>query len=327
MRAMVLFKERERLRYIELPIPAIEWSEVLIKVEACGICRTDLHILDGELREPKLPLVMGHQIVGTIVKIGSSVKGFKPGERVGVPWLGYSCRRCRFCRTGRENLCDKARYTGYHTDGGFAEYCKADYRYIFPIPQNYSPLSAAPLLCAGLIGFRAYRMVRDSKRIGIFGFGSAAHILIQIARFERKRVFTFSRRGDTQSIRFAKRLGAYWAGFSDEVPPERIESAIIFAPAGELVVNALKIVEKGGKVVCGGIHMSDIPSFPYRLLWEERMVKSVANLTKEDGEEFFRIAPIVPVKTEVKVYGLDKVNESLDDLRNSRFVGSAVIKI
>lgn len=327
MRAMVLFKQRERLRYTELPVPAIGRNEVLIKVEACGVCRTDLHILDGELPEPKLPLVMGHQIVGTIIKIGGSVKGFKPGERVGVPWLGYSCRRCRFCRTDRENLCDKARYTGYHIDGGFAEYCKADYRYIFSIPQSYSPLSAAPLLCAGLIGFRAYRMVRDSKSIGIFGFGSAAHILIQIARFEKKRVFTFSRRGDTQSVRFAKRLGAYWAGFSDEVPPERLESAIIFAPAGELVVNALKIVEKGGKVICGGIHMSDIPSFPYRLLWEERMIKSVANLTKEDGEEFFRIAPRVPVKTEVKVYGLDKVNESLDDLRNSRFVGSAVIKI
>ncbi len=327
MKAMILYKQKEALRREELPIPEINSNEVLIRVEACGICRTDLHILDGELPEPKLPLIMGHQIVGKIVKKGKNVSGFSCGDRVGVPWLGYSCKKCNFCKSGRENLCDKAKYTGYTINGGFAEYCKADTGYIFKIPYNYSPLNAAPLLCAGLIGFRAYRMIRDSEKIGIFGFGAAAHILIQVALYEKKKIYTFSRRGDTKSVRFAKKLGAYWAAFSDQTPPERLDSAIIFAPAGELVINALKVVNKGGKVICGGIHMSDIPSFPYRFLWEERMIKSVANLTKEDGEEFFKIAPDIPIKTEVTVYNLEDVNIALNDLKNSRFVGAAVIKI
>ncbi|MGB9600791.1 MAG: zinc-dependent alcohol dehydrogenase family protein [Myxococcota bacterium] len=327
MRAMVLCKQREKLILSDMPIPEINQNEVLIKVEACGICRTDLHILDGELNEPKLPLVMGHQIVGTIVKKGKNVTGFMIGDRVGVPWLGYSCQRCKFCRTKRENLCDKARYTGYNIDGGFAEYTKANHRFIFRIPKRFDPLSAAPLLCAGLIGFRAYNMTRDAENLGIYGFGSAAHILIQLAIYEKKRVFTFSRRGDKRSINFAKKLGAVWSGYSDELPPEKLDGAIIFAPAGELIISALRSVNKGGKVICGGIHMSDIPSFPYRLLWEERMIKSVANLTREDGVEFFKLAQKSGVKTEINIYRLEDTNMALDDLRNGRFIGSAVIKI
>jgi propanol-preferring alcohol dehydrogenase len=327
MRAMVLCKQKEPLILKDISIPRINKEEVLIKVEACGICRTDLHILDGELTEPKLPLVMGHQIVGRIIKLGSNVKGFKIGDRVGVPWLGYSCGRCKFCRSGRENLCDKARFTGYTIDGGFAELCKANSRFIFKIPDEFSSISAAPLLCAGLIGFRAYDMVRDVERLGIYGFGSAAHLLIQIARYEGKKVFTFSRRGDTDSVRFARRLGASWAGYSDQQPPVKLDGAIIFAPAGELVISALKAVDKGGAVICGGIHMSDIPSFPYNLLWGERMIKSVANLTRKDGEGFFKLAEKVHIKPQVTTYRLEEVNEALKDLRDSKFVGSGVIVI
>ncbi len=327
MLAALLERQKSRLKIKDIPVPKTGPNDVLIKVEACGLCRTDLHILDGELNEPKLPLVMGHQIVGIITGKGKNVEGFRIGERVGVPWLGYSCGSCRFCRTKRENLCDEAGYTGYNIDGGFAEYTKADYRFIFRIPNKFDSVSAAPLLCAGLIGFRSYNMVRDAERLGIYGFGSAAHILIQIALYEKKRVFTFSRRGDRDSVKFARRLGAYWAGYSDEKPPEKLDAAIIFAPAGELVISALKAVDKGGSVICGGIHMSDIPSFPYKILWEERMVKSVANLTKNDGVEFFKVASKVNIKTEINLYNPEELNQALDDLRNGRFNGSAVLKI
>jgi len=327
MKAMVLYRQRERLKLTDIPVPRIKKEEVLIEVEACGICRTDLHILDRELTEPKLPLVMGHQIVGRIIRLGESVRGFKIGDRVGVPWLGYSCGKCKFCKSGRENLCDKAKYTGYSIDGGFAEYCKANCRFIFKIPDRFSAVSAAPFLCAGLIGFRSYNMIRDAKNLGIYGFGSAAHLLIQIARFEGKRVFTFSRRGDSASVRFARKLGAFWSGYSDQRAPEKLDGAIIFAPAGELVVSALESVDRGGSVICGGIHMSDIPSFPYRLLWEERMIKSVANLTRRDGEEFFKLANEINLKPEVTTYKLEETNEALEDLRNSKFVGSGVILI
>lgn len=327
MKAMVLYNQKENLIPSDIPIPEINSEEVLIKVEACGICRTDLHILDAELTQPKLPLVMGHQIVGKIVKIGKRVKDFHIGDRVGVPWLGYSCQKCKFCKSGRENLCDEAKYTGYNIDGGFAEYTKANHRYIFNIPIKINPINAAPLLCAGLIGFRSYKMTRDARNLGIYGFGAAAHILIQIAKYEKKKIFTFSRRGDLKSVEFAKKLGAFWSGYSDELPPEKLDGAIIFAPVGELIVAALKSVDKGGKVICGGIHMSDIPSFPYRLLWEERMIKSVANLTRDDGIEFFKLAQKAKVNTQTTVYSLQDVNKALDDLRNGRFVGSAVIKI
>lgn len=327
MRAMILDKNRKKLKLKEVQMPRISADEVLIKVEACGLCRTDLHIIDGELPNPKLPLIMGHQIVGKIIKVGKSVKNFHIGERVGVPWLGYSCGKCNFCKTKRENLCNKAKYTGYNIDGGFAEFTKANYNYIFRIPEKFDALSAAPLLCAGLIGFRAYNMAREAQNIGIYGFGSAAHILIQIALYEKKKVFTFSKRGDKESIKFAKSLGAYWSGYSDELPPQKLDAAIIFAPAGELVISALKAVDKGGKVICGGIHMSDIPSFPYRLLWEERMIKSVANLTKYDGDEFFKIASKVNITTKINIYQLYDLNRALEDLRFGRFTGSAVIKI
>ncbi len=327
MNACILESQKKNLVLKDIPIPRINQNEVLIKVEACGICRTDLHILDGELLNPKLPLVMGHQIVGRIEKIGVKVKGFKINDRVGVPWLGYSCGKCKFCKSKRENLCNQARYTGYTIDGGFAEYTKANYNYIFKIPDIFDSISAAPLLCAGLIGFRAYNMIREAQSIGIYGFGSAAHILIQIALFEGKKIYTFSRRGDQKSITFAKRLGAYWSGYSDELPPNKLDAAIIFAPAGELVISALKSVDKGGSVICGGIHMTDIPAFPYRLLWEERMIKSVANLTKNDGIEFFKIAKKIPIKTEVTTYRLEDINQALLDLREGKFKGSGVIII
>jgi propanol-preferring alcohol dehydrogenase len=299
----------------------------LIKVHACGVCRTDLHVVDGELTEPKLPLVPGHQIVGVVTATGDQVAGVQEGGRVGVPWLGWTCGTCSYCTTDRENLCDQARFTGYQIDGGFAEYSVADERYCFPIPEGYPDLQAAPLLCAGLIGYRSFRMAGDARRIGFYGFGAAAHILIQVARHEGRQVYAFTREGDSSSQEFAKRLGAVWAGDSGSMPPEKLDAAIIFAPVGPLVPAALRAVVKGGVVVCAGIYMSPIPEFPYDLLWEERTIRSVANLTREDGEEFMALAPKVPVRTEVTTYPLERANEALDDLRAGRFDGAAVIVV
>lgn len=327
MRAMILKGQRQPLEEVDLSDPRPEAGQLLIRVHACGICRTDLHIVDGELPEPKLPLVPGHQIVGIVEEAGSKTGRFSPGDRVGVPWLGWSCGKCDFCRKGQENLCDQARYTGYQIDGGFAELCVADERFCFLIPEGYPDIQAAPLLCAGLIGYRAYRMTGDAQRLGFYGFGAAAHILIQVARFEGREVYALTRRGDDTGQEFARKLGAVWAGSSEDKAPEPLDAAIIFAPVGELVPAALKAVKKGGSVICAGIHMSDIPSFPYSILWGERTVKSVANLTRRDGEEFMELAPKVPVRTEVNKYPLAKVNEALDDLRQGRFVGAGVIVI
>ena len=324
---MVLNAQRQRLQEKELADPVPGPGQLLIRVSVCGVCRTDLHIVDGELTEPELPIIPGHQIVGTVVKVGSNINRYSPGDRVGVPWLGWSCGRCNLCRAGQENLCDEARYTGYQINGGFAELCAADERFCFPIPDGYSDLQAAPLLCAGLIGYRALRMTGDARRLGFYGFGSAAHILIQVARYQDREVYAFTRPGDNSGQEFARKLGAAWAGASDETPPESLDSAIIFAPAGELVPIALRAVTKGGSVICAGIHMSDIPSFPYSILWGERIVRSVANLTRKDAEEFMALAPRVPVKTEVHPYPLLRSNEALDDLRSGRFEGAAVIVI
>jgi propanol-preferring alcohol dehydrogenase len=324
---MILDAPGKRLRLADVSEPKPGPGELLIHVTCCGLCRTDLHVVDGELTNPKLPIIPGHQIVGTVLQTGQQAKRFKQGERVGVPWLGGSCGKCRFCISGRENLCDHARYTGYQIDGGFAEMCVADERFCFPIPEGYPDLQAAPLLCAGLIGYRAYRMAGEGKRLGFYGFGAAAHILIQVAKYHGREVYAFSKPGDIEAQQFAKSLGSVWAGGSDETPPEILDAAIIFAPAGELVPVALKSVAKGGTVVCAGIYMSDIPSFPYSILWEERVVRSVANLTRKDGEEFLALAPKVPVRTEVHPYPLEKVNEALDDLRAGRFTGAAVIVV
>lgn len=310
-----------------MPVSEPSESQLQVKVHACGICRTDLHVVDGELPDAKLPLIPGHQIVGEVTKIGKSVYGFSLGQRVGIPWLGGTCGTCSFCTSGQENLCDSARYTGYQINGGFAEFAVADADFCFPIPKGYPDMQAAPLLCAGLIGYRAFRMCGERKKIGLYGFGAAAHILIQTARHLNRMVYAFTRTGDDSGQEFAKSLGAVWAGSSEENPPELLDAAIIFAPVGALVPAALKAVKKGGIVVCAGIHMSDIPSFPYRLLWEERTITSVANLTRMDGQEFLALAPQVPVKTEVTVYSLARANEALDDLRHGRFNGAAVIKI
>jgi propanol-preferring alcohol dehydrogenase len=327
MRAMVLIEQRQQLQEREVADPAPGPGQLLIRVSVCGVCRTDLHIVDGELTEPKLPIIPGHQIVGSVVEVGPKVTQYSPGDRIGVPWLGWSCGKCSLCRTGQENLCAEARYTGYQIDGGFAELCVADERFCFPIPDGYSDLQAAPLLCAGLIGYRALRMTGDARRLGFYGFGSSAHILIQVANYQGREVYAFTRPGDKSGQEFARKLGAAWAGASDETPPESLDSAIIFAPAGELVPIALRAVTKGGSVVCAGIHMSDIPSFPYSILWGERIVRSVANLTRKDGEELMALAPRVPVKTEVHPYPLLRANEALDDLRSGRFDGAAVIVI
>jgi propanol-preferring alcohol dehydrogenase len=297
----------------------------LIKVRACGVCRTDLHVADGELSRPKLPLVLGHEIVGTVAARGAGVKGFPLGRRVGVPWLGGTCGKCRFCREGRENLCAKARFTGYQIDGGFAEYAVADARFCFPLPSAYSDEAAAPLLCAGLIGYRALRLAGEGRRLGLYGFGAAAHIIIQVARHQRRRVYAFSRPGDIESGRFAASLGAVWTGDSTETPPHELDAAILFAPAGELVPAALKAVAPGGTVVCAGIHMSDIPGFPYSLLWKERVVRSAANLTRRDGTEFLALAPRVPVRTTTIPFALEQANEALAALREGRLTGAAVL--
>jgi len=322
---MILDKPGEPLRAADLPIPEPGPDQVLLKVHACGVCRTDLHIADGELTEPKLPLIPGHQIVGTIITMGANVRRFQEGERVGVPWLGSACNACRYCNSGRENLCDNARFTGYQLNGGFAEYTVADYRFCFPIPEGYPDLQAAPLLCAGLIGYRSLVMAGDAERLGIYGFGSAAHIVAQVARYQGRKVFAFTRPGDSEAQRFARDLGAVWAGSSYEPPPEELDAAIIFAPDGALVPAALRAVAKGGVVVCGGIHMSDIPSFPYEILWGERVVRSVANLTRRDGEEFLALAPRIPVYTEVQPFPLKEANEALNLLRSGKIRGAAVL--
>ena len=327
MRAMILEEAGKPLRLTNVPVPAPGAEEALIRIHACAVCRTDLHIMDGELTEPKLPLIPGHQIVGTVVAKGPLVTRFRIGERVGVPWLGSTCNVCRYCRSGRENLCARARFTGYQTDGGFAEYTVAHENFCFPIPSGYPDLQAAPLLCAGLIGYRSLVMAGDAESLGIYGFGAAAHIVTQVARFQERRVYAFVRPGDAEAERFALEMGAVWAGPSGTPPPEELDAALIFAPAGELVPAALRAVAKGGVVICGGIHMSDIPAFPYEILWGERVVRSVANLTRRDGAEFLALAPKIPVRTEVVPYPLHKANEALNDLRNGRLRGVAVLAI
>jgi propanol-preferring alcohol dehydrogenase len=322
---MVLDAPRTPLREAELPAPRPGPGQVLLRVRACGVCRTDLHIVDGELNKPKLPLVLGHQIVGTVEETGPGTGRHAVGTRVGVPWLGWTCGACAYCRSGRENLCRRARFTGYDIDGGYAEMAVADERFCFAIPEGYPDLQAAPLLCAGLIGWRSLRLAGEGEKLGLYGFGAAAHIVSQVARHQGRRVFAFVRPGDEQGRRFALEMGAAWAGGADERPGEDLDAAIIFAPAGELVPRALRAVGPGGVVVCGGIHMSDIPSFPYGLLWEERVLRSVANLTREDGEEFLALAPRVPVRTKVTAYPLAAAAQALDDLRSGRVQGAAAV--
>jgi alcohol dehydrogenase, propanol-preferring len=328
MRAMVLQTPGQPLALNDMPIPKPGPDQILIKIHACGVCRTDLHIMDGELPNPKLPLILGHEIVGSVVQIGEHVESFRMDERIGVPWLGYTCGQCFFCRTDRENLCDQPGFTGYTLNGGYAEYAVADKRYCFHLSDYYDDMSAAPLLCAGLIGYRSYRMTGDNvNNLGIYGFGAAAHIIAQIAVHAGKQVFAFTRPGDKTAQEFALRLGAEWAGDSTAMPPEPLDAAIIFAPIGSLVPAALRATGKGGTVVCGGIHMSDIPSFPYSLLWEERMVRSVANLTRKDGDELLAIASKASVATEVEVFPLESANEALEHLREGKLQGAAVLKI
>jgi len=325
VRALVLHRPLTPLRASKVPDPKPGPGEVLIRIRACAVCRTDLHIIDGELPGPKLPLVPGHEIIGVVAEKGQDAERFKLGDRVGVPWLGWTCGVCNYCRTGRENLCDQARFTGYSVNGGYAELTVADQRFCFPIPEAYSDAEAAPLLCAGLIGYRALMKTGEPKRLGIYGFGAAAHIITQVARFQGREVYAFTRQDDSEGQQFAKSLGAVWVGSSAALPPEQLDAAIIFAPVGGLVPLALKAVAKGGVVVCGGIHMSDLPAFPYELLWQERSVCSVANLTRRDGEEFFALAPRVPVRTTVHTFPLTEANEALNRLRSGRIEGAAVL--
>lgn len=325
MHAMVFEGAGKPLKLERVAIPSPASGELLLRVEACGICRTDLHVVDGELTSPALPLIPGHQIVGRVERCGNAVRGFGPGDLVGVPWLGGTCGECGYCTSGRENLCNQGIFTGYRKNGGFAEYCTADARFCFPIPEGYLPTQAAPLLCAGLIGYRSLRMAGDGGRIGIYGFGAAAHIVTQVAIWQGRKVYAFTRRGDAAGQEFARRMGACWAGESGERPPVELDAAIIFAPAGELVPLALKAIAPGGVVVCGGIHMSPIPQFPYELLWGERSIVSVANLTRRDGEEFLEIAPRIPIVTEVQTFQLEKANEALDALRSGRITGAGVL--
>jgi propanol-preferring alcohol dehydrogenase len=322
---MVLEAQRTPLVEREVPRPRPEAGQVLVRVRACAVCRTDLHVVDGDLTRPNFSLIPGHEIVGTVEEVGAGVERIAAGDRVGVPWLGWTCGECRYCRSGRENLCDRARFTGYDIDGGYAEYTVADERFCFPIPDGYPDVQAAPLLCAGLIGYRSLMMAGDAQRLGFYGFGAAAHILTQVARYRGQQVFAFTRPGDVAGQQFARDLGAVWAGGADERPPEELDAAIIFAPAGALVPAALRAVAKGGTVVCAGIHMSDIPVFPYSILWGERSIRSVANLTRHDGEEFLRIAPEVPVRSEVELYPLPRANEALDALRSGKVRGAAVL--
>jgi len=327
MRAMRLRAAREPLRLEDVPVPTPAERQVLIRVSVCAVCRTDLHIVSGELGEPKLPLVVGHMIVGRVEAAGKSAHRFESGARIGVPWLGHVDETCRFCRRGLENLCVNARFTGYDVDGGYAEFCVADERFCFPVPESYADLHAAPLLCAGLIGYRALRLAGDAQRVGLYGFGDSAHIIAQVARYQGRRVFAFTSPGDTKKQEFARSLGAEWAGDSLTPPPESLDAALIFAPVGALVPAALQALDRAGVVVCAGIHMSDIPSFAYDLLWEERQIRSVANLTRRDAEEFLEIAPRVPVRTEVHPYPLAEANAALDDLAHGRFEGAAVLTV
>ena len=327
MRVMIFEKPGKdlSLREIDLPEPGAE--QVLLRVHACAVCRTDLHVIDGELNDPKIPLIPGHEIVGTVAAVGAAVTRFKVGDRLGVPWLGWTCGECSFCREGQENLCDRAKFTGYTLDGGYAEYTVADQRFCFPIPEEYSDIEAAPLLCAGLIGYRSLVKAGNGSRLGIYGFGAAAHIVAQVANYQKREIYAFTRPGDSEAQQFALSLGAVWAGSSDELPPVKLDAAIIFAPVGALVTQALKTVRKGGTVVSGGIHMSDIPSFPYALLWEERSICSVANLTRRDGAEFMQLAPKVPVRTQVETFALAEANEALQRLRSGRIHGAAVLVV
>jgi propanol-preferring alcohol dehydrogenase len=324
---MILDVPGEPLRVAEVASPEPGEGQVLLRVHCCAVCRTDLHVVDGELPDPRLPLIPGHQIVGTVERIGEHTDGFKVGERVGVPWLGWTDGECRYCLSGRENLCENARFTGYQIDGGYAEYALADGRFCFSIPESYPDLQAAPLLCAGLIGHRSLRFAGDAERLGLYGFGASAHIVAQVAAHEDRRVFAFTRPGDEEAKDFARELGAEWAGSSEEAPPEELDAAIIFAPVGALVPAALRVVARGGTVVCAGIHMSDIPSFSYDLLWEERSVRSVANLTRQDGLDFLALAPEVPVRTEVMPFPLEAANEALEALRGGRVRGAAVLVV
>lgn len=322
---MLLDTAGQPLREADMPRPEPGPGEVLLRVAACGVCRTDLHVADGDLREPALPLVLGHEIVGRVEAAGEGTRRFRLGERVGVPWLGGTCGRCRYCRESRENLCDRPRFTGYQRDGGYAQYCVADEAFCFPLPADLADAEAAPLLCAGLIGYRSLRAAGDAERLGLYGFGAAAHIVVQVARYEGRRVSAFTRPGDAVGQAFARELGAEWAGGSDEAAPEPLDAAILFAPVGALVPVALRAVAKGGTVVCAGIHMSEIPAFPYEILWGERVVRSVANLTRRDGGELLALAPRVPVRTEVETFALADANEALARLRSGRVRGAAVL--
>jgi alcohol dehydrogenase, propanol-preferring len=325
MRAMVLDQPKTPLVLRQRQIPQPAPGEILVEIEACGVCRTDLHVVDGELPHPKLPIVPGHEIVGRVAAIGAGVAGFTRGERVGVPWLGATCGVCPYCRSGRENLCDRPLFTGYTRDGGYATHTVADARFCFPLDEHLDAAEAAPLLCAGLIGWRSYRMAGEGTALGLYGFGAAAHILAQVAAWQGRRVYAFTRAGDAVAQAFARALGAVWAGGSDAMPPEPLDAAIIFAPVGALVPAALRAVKKGARVVCGGIHMSDIPSFPYRILWEERQLVSVANLTRADAREFLAIAPQAGIKMQITRYPLAQANAALADLRQGRFEGAAVL--
>ena len=325
MRAMILERARSPLRLVEMPLPTCGDNEVLLKVGACGVCRTDLHILDGELTQPKLPLIPGHEIVGTVVAKGKNVERFAIGQRLGVPWLGRTCGHCRYCLSGRENLCDEAQFTGYTLNGGYAEFAVADQNFCFPLPPQYADAEAAPLLCAGLIGYRALAAAGDAKTIGIYGFGAAAHIIAQVAHWQWRKVFAFTKPGDLAGQQFAREMGADWAGDSTAAPPEEMDAAILFAPVGALVPQALRHTAKGGTVVCAGIHMSDVPGFPYSILWGERVVRSIANLTRRDGEEFLAIAPRAGVRTEVETFRLEQANEALERLRKGEIKGAAVL--
>ena len=326
MQAVVLEEANQPLVLKTIPIPSPNEQQVLVKIIACGVCRTDLHIVDGELNKPKLPLIPGHEIVGIVVKKGKEVTRLRDGDLIGIPWLGYTCGECKYCRTGKENLCENALFTGYTIDGGYAEYTVAYEKYCFPLSEEYANASGAPLLCAGLIGYRSYSMIGEHvTNLGIYGFGAAAHILIQLAIYQNKKVFAFTRKDDKDAQAFALNLGAVWAGDSAQSTPEKLDAAIIFAPVGKLVPQALINLDKGGSVVCGGIHMSDIPSFPYKILWEERVIRSVANLTRKDGEEFLKLAPKVPIKTETQIFPLYMANEALGNLRSGKVYGAAVL--
>ena len=325
MKAMRLDAPGQALRCTDMPVPVPGPGEALVEVRACGVCRTDLHVVDGELRDAKRPIVPGHEIVGTVVRVGAGVEGLAAGDRVGIPWLGRTCGHCAYCTSGRENLCDAARFTGYHLDGGYAEYALADARYCFALPEAYDDAAAAPLLCAGLIGYRSLGVAGSAQTLGVYGFGAAAHIVAQVARAQGRTVYAYTRPGDRAGQRFALDHGAAWAGDAGSAAPAPLDAAIIYAPVGALVIEALRAVRKGGTVVCAGIHMTDIPAFPYELLWGERTVKSVANLTRADGVAFLALAPTIPVRTATQLYPLERANEALADLRNGRVNGAAVL--